>query len=108
MVLPLTRSGTTVGPCSTTAPAGGTTARSCGTTALMSSTTALPSSADKSYNCIDKENLGCSKGKRKGGARDDVYVMNPPNLSNADPLLIVRLPYDSIPPKRNKEKHRLP
>ena len=68
---------------------------------LTSGTTALPSSADKSYNCIDTENLGCSKGKRKGGARDDVYVMNPPNLSKADPLLIVRLPYDSIPPKRN-------
>ena len=44
------------------------------------------------------------KGVQKG---TDVYVRFQPNLSNADPLLIVWLSYVSNPPKRNIEKHRL-
>ena len=39
--------------------------------------------------------------------RMNVYVRFHPNLSSADPLLIVRLSYDSDPPKRNVEKRRL-
>ena len=37
----------------------------------------------------------------------NVYVRFHPNLSNADPLLIVWLSYDSNPPKRNVDKRRL-
>ena len=49
-----------------------------------------------------------TKSQGKGGAkRTDLYVIFHPNLSNADPLLIVRLSYDSNPPKRNIEKRRL-
>ena len=37
----------------------------------------------------------------------NVYVRFHPNLSNADPLLIVWLSYDSNPPKQNVEKDHL-
>ena len=45
------------------------------------------------------------KCQRKGGAKgEDVYVMIPPKPFQSGPLLIVRLSYDSNPPKRNVEK----
>ena len=47
------------------------------------------------------------RAKGKAVQNECVYVRFHPNLSNADPLLIVRLSYDSNPPKRNVEKHRL-
>ena len=37
----------------------------------------------------------------------NVYERFHPNLSNADPLLIVQLSYNSNPPKRNIEKCHL-
>ena len=96
------RSGTRPGSRGTTAPRGGTTVKSRGTTARTCGTTA--STAVVVSLSHNKDNEGQLQSARKGGA--SVRVI-PPYLSDADPLLIVRLSYDSTPPKRNVEQRRL-
>ena len=93
----------------TTVTEPGTTAGSCGSTAQRSSTTASLRRATRSPSFRrDKVRWrNTPKSQRKGGAKGDVYVRFHPNLSKADPLLIVRLSYDSTPPNQTVEKGHL-
>ena len=102
-------SGTTVGAYGTTVPEPGTTAGSCGSTAQKSSTTASLRRARlrPSFRRDKVRRRNTPRSSRKGGAKGNVYVRFHPNLSKADPLLIVRLSYDSTPPNRTVEKRRL-
>ena len=63
------------------------------------------SSTTASHHSSQKQGWRKLQGAReRRGLGRNVYVVIPPNLSDADPLLIVRLSYDSNPPKRNVEK----
>ena len=87
----------------------GTTAGSCGSTAQRSSTTASLRKATRSpsFRRDKVRQRNTPRSSRKGGAKGNVYVRFHPNLSKADPLLIVRLSYDSTPPHRIVEKRHL-
>ena len=82
----------------TTAPLRGTTVDAHGTT--VNPGAVLPEPQKQSVNYGRKT----EEAPRKEGIKGDMYVMIPPKPFQRGPLLIVRLSYDSNPPKRNVEK----